>query len=224
VNAIMNSRLGGLGRQWRLLGLWAGYRLRTCNAGLLREQFNAVGGFSSVCGFYGEDIELSERLSRRFGQPRRCDSAVVEHRENRRLGDYVREAAAKGICTGRLVRKRRLKLKGVYLVPTLLIALASGGVLLPVWHRGPAMACGGLLAAYLAAVLAYGVAFAVRERRLTNVLLLPLTAVLIHGSFGLGFPAGLLGRRIPVKESRGPARPTDPSPCILPDTETNRAG
>ena len=71
-NLIMSCWLGGFGSRWRFGGLLPGHRLRTGNAALKKTHFETVGMFNPQCGFYGEDTELSDKLSDIYSDPYYC--------------------------------------------------------------------------------------------------------------------------------------------------------
>lgn len=204
VNYIMSSWLGGFGRKWRLWGFVPGHRLRTGNAAVASDQFADIGGFSSVCGFYGEDTELSERLADRYGDPEYCTSAIVYHREDRNIVDYCSEAFARGLCTASLLRERRLRMRGIYLLPlVLLVALTGTGILL-LTHVLPFAPFTALTLAYFTTLCGYGINFAVRTRVIGFAVLVPTIATALHCCYGVGLTLGLFGAGPPIK---GKSRP-----------------
>lgn len=204
VTYILNSWLGGMGRTWRLCGFIPGYRLRTMNAGAFRSVLEAVGGFHCTGGFYGEDTELGERLLQHGVSLYHCSDAVVLHRESRTAVDYTFEAIAKGMATVKLVRKGAIEMRGIYVLPALLILSGFGlacGFLCSKWLFSLCLAS---LSLYSVLLSGFGVACA-RKTGLASVLcVLPIVALLLHLSYGIGTLLGLAGFHDCEKGTDGP--------------------
>jgi GT2 family glycosyltransferase len=211
VNYTMQCWLGGMGRRWALGGLVPGYRLRTgCMAasmGLLRE----VGGFREDLGCYGEDAVLSEMIVRSGARVEHRASATVVHREERSWTDYCLESAAKGAATARLLRHHALPMRGLYLLPVLLMAAGGLAVVLAACGTLPAWLV-GVWVCYLATLAVFAVGASARAERVVYAAGVPVVAALLHLAWGVGFLCGAVwsfplakGERRPVSK-RGARR------------------
>ena len=205
VNYVLNCWLGGFGMRWRAFGFVPGYRLRTMNAAVLRTAAESVGGFQCSAGCYGEDTELGEALERQGYVLHHCDAAVVVHQEDRTPLDYCGEALAKGMALARLVRRRSIRLRGIYVGPVALVGLLAvssvnliGQGELAEWQVVPMLA-------YTVVVQAYGIKAVRKLGSVVPLFLLPIVACALHVSYGLGVLLGFAGLGPPAKGVRAPS-------------------
>ena len=204
VNCIMNSWLGGFGKRWRIFGLVPGYRLRTMNAGVLRASAESVGRFRCTAGCYGEDTEFGEALERQGMLLHHCDAAVVVHEESRKLPDHICEAFAKGAALAKLTWSGVVRMRGVYCVPVMLVALLAWMAWNLAIHRALSLWSIAATLTYLGVLYFYAIGSAWKLRSIVPVVLLPAVAVSLHVSYGVGVILGSLGLRTPAKGVNAP--------------------
>jgi len=184
VNFLMSSMLGAGGARDPRSAVHMKYYPRAGNLAVRRELAKEVGGFPTSP--HGEDLEFSHKVLQLGVRVQFAASAGVVHNERRTWSQVAEEAFWKGIARVRLARRHGMH-ELIHMLPALfclyLILFCGIGVVRPdlvPWCAAPAC-----LYATVLAVLSWQGMFAIADVRAG--LLVPLYAVTIHLSYGLGY-------------------------------------
>jgi len=155
--------------------------LSGCNSMYRRQDILEVGGFNtSLPG--AEDLELNGRLLKK-GKLLYLPWAFVLHDHGRGLRKFANQMCRYGRDRG--VAQRL----GLQVVPALVAPLVLLTLILTRWIVL------GLLALYMAIVLAEGLKFALQENNIKYLVSIPIIYVIEHSLYTLGFWRGLIIRR-----------------------------
>ncbi|HLQ41765.1 MAG TPA: glycosyltransferase [Thermoplasmata archaeon] len=159
-----------------------------CNSMYRRADLIAVGGYRTDL-ITTEDTELNHRMSER-GRLLYVPEAIVHHRHQRGLRDFGRRMFQYGYGRG----------QSLLVGPPLLMPTAAVALLFVVWLRPWAAVL--LLAAYGLVLLLSSIRPVIRRREPRYLIVLPITFLIEHAAYVMGFWAGLLRthvlRRRPV--------------------------
>lgn len=152
-----------------------------CNSMYRRQDILEVGGFNtSLPG--AEDLELNGRLLKK-GKLLYLPWAFVLHDHGRGLRKFANQMYRYGRDRG--VTQRL----GLQVVPALVTPLLLLTLIFTRWIVQ------GLLALYMAIVLAEGLKFALQEKNIKYIVSIPVIYVIEHSLYTLGFWRGLIRRR-----------------------------
>ncbi len=159
---------------------------RSFNMGIRRDLYESVGGFDEQMR-YGEDVDLSYRLTEAGHRATLLAGAEVCHKRRTNLSAFFRQVMHSGAARITLTRRHKGSLRLVHLLPAL-FTLGSVGVVLfaIVWSLWWLLPIGVVALAWFVDAL-------LRERSLSVALCaLPACFVQLYG-YGSGFLLKLLG-------------------------------
>lgn len=146
-----------------------------------KEDLLRVGGFNTSLPT-AEDTELNGRLLKE-GKLLYLPGAVILHDHGRGLTEFAKQMLRYG--TGRGAARRL----GLQVVPPLLAPLVLLSLIFTWWIFL------GLLALYLAILVAMGLKFTVQEKNVRYLVSIPCVYVIEHSLYTLGFWKGLIRRK-----------------------------
>lgn len=190
VHFVLTSALTTGGLRGRAGAKAGRYLPRSFGMAVRRDAFERSGGFRAM--YYGEDIDLSHRISAQGLRLVFAPAARVHHRRRRTLGAFLRQVHAMGRARASLARHDRAHLELAYLLPAagLLLgtALAASAVFLPEL-RPAAVGLAAFAVAYTALV---GLAATATLRMPGALVLAPLFFLGQQLGYATGFLRGVV--------------------------------
>ena len=197
--AVFSSRAGSGGARNRYVPVGTGATVDdwpTVNLLVRRLAFEAVGGFDTDI-FPGEDTKLCLALVEKTGmrivyEPR----AVVFHHRRPLFWKHFEQVGRYARCRGEFVRTHpRTSRRPLYVLPTLLLVLASTSLAVAALARRPNVVSIGGIAAYGMLAVGGGIETYAAHRSFSLCLATAMAIILTHGWYGVQFLRGIMNPR-----------------------------
>lgn len=151
---------------------------RSFNMGYSREVFEKTGGFASMR--FGEDIDMSLRISEAGFNMRLIPEAYVYHKRRTKFKSFYKQVFNSGIARINLYKRHPQSLKLVHFLPGVFV-VGHMGLLVAAWFWYPVLL---LIPLYMLLIFAD----ALRSNKDLGVALLAVPAAYIQlGGYGMGF-------------------------------------
>lgn len=149
-----------------------------CNSMYRKKDLMAIGGFNVNLSI-NEETELNKRLSK-LGPLVYVPDAVILHDQNRNLSTFAKRMFQFGYGRG------KLRLWDLQCIPPLIVLMLFLSLIFTIWIFV------GALCLYFFILVMFGLKFAIKKRTVGYMGSIPITYVVEHFSYTLGFFKGLL--------------------------------